>query len=280
MQAKNEDEVDLVSLIVRIARTVRKNMVLIAIMVVVGAAAGFLWGYLYPKTYQSKMLMTSEVLTFASTDKLINSLQDLVEERKYETLSKKLNLSASQAKTVMWLTATSAVDEAVSEGTKRSYLIVTAALSTEHGFDSLQVGLIQYFENNDFVKVRVRQRREMLLQLQGNIESELKSVEELKQNIYAGNFLEKTNGNVMFDPTAVNSKILDLKKTLLDNKYALERARSVEVIDGFTSLSRPTSGIKLRSTVTGGLIGGFLALCVIALRFLDQAVRQTEQERA
>ncbi len=52
-------------------------------------------------------------------------------------------------------------------------------------------------------------------------------------------FFKATDGNVMFDPTAVNSKIIELTKEKINLQNALALANSVQVIEGFTKFESP-----------------------------------------
>lgn len=280
METKNQDEIDLVALAVKFVRTIRKNIVLISLMVLAGAGAAYVWASAYPKTYQSKMLMTSDILTFSYAEKLINTLHELAGEGNYETLEQRLNLSRGQVENIAALTLTSGVEGAGLEERKKNYLVISVRLKKLEGLDSLQHGLVQYFENNDFVKIRVRQRKELYQQLVKDVETEIQSLEVLKQNMYSGDFIGKTKGNIMFDPTIVNTKIIDLKRHLFNYRDSLELVNSVEVIDGFTSFNTPIAVRKKTATLVGAFLGGLLAFTIIAFRALIVAVRQAEQKNA
>ena len=76
----------------------------------------------------------------------------------------------------------------------------------------LQKGLISYLENNEFVKTRVNQKKDYLKQTISKLEQEIKDLEILKSDVYSVNFFKKANGNAEFDPTTINSKIIELTK--------------------------------------------------------------------
>ncbi len=101
--------------------------------------------------------------------------------------------------------------------------------------------LVHYLENNEFVKIRVEQNKNYLKQMLAKLEQEIKDMEEFKLKIFNGEFFQSAKGNVMFDPTIVNSKILELTKEKINLQNNLALANSVQVIEGFTTFERPSS---------------------------------------
>ena len=67
-----------------------------------------------------------------------------------------------------------------------------------------------------------------------SVDKEIKDMEQLKARIANGEFFQATKGNVMFDPTTVNSKIIELTERKIDYENKLQLSNSVQVIEGFT----------------------------------------------
>ena len=55
------------------------------------------------------------------------------------------------------------------------------------------------------------------------------------------NSFREAKGNVMFDPTIVNSKIVELTKEKITLQNSLALANSVQVVEGFSRFERPSS---------------------------------------
>ncbi|HZB13096.1 MAG TPA: hypothetical protein VE467_08715, partial [Chryseolinea sp.] len=131
------------------------------------------------------------------------------------------------------------------------------------------------------VKIRVEQNKNYLKQMISKVQQEIKDLEELKKRIYNGDFFANTNGNVSFDPTTVNSKIIDLTKEKITLENSLEVANSVQVIEGFTTFEkpiRPKRSISLSAGATLGLIfaGIFIGFKIIRKTLqLADAAKQT-----
>jgi hypothetical protein len=125
--------------------------------------------------------------------------------------------------------------------------------------------------------VRVRQRKDYYEQLQKEVDKELKSLEDFKQSIYSGKFIEQAKGNIMFDPTTVNSKIIELKKERINYLNSLELVNSVQVVEGFTKFDRPVNGRKFLSAFVGGMAGCILAFMIMGIRALNVAVKKSSE---
>ena len=87
------------------------------------------------------------------------------------------------------------------------------------------------------------------------MEEEIKDLEILKSDVYSGEFFKKVNGNAEFDPTTINSKIIELTKEKIVLQHGLELANSVHVVEGFTKFQKPSKPKLSLSLVAGSLIG-------------------------
>jgi hypothetical protein len=68
----------------------------------------------------------------------------------------------------------------------------------------------------------------------------------------------------MFDPTTVNSKILELKEKKLTYQNSLQLSNSVQVIDGFTKFSKHSKP-RLSVLMSFGLITGLITSGIVIL---------------
>jgi hypothetical protein len=96
-------------------------------------------------------------------------------------------------------------------------------------------------------------------------------MEELKRKISSGDFFQAAKGNVMFDPTTVNSKILELTEKKIGYQNSLQLSSSVQVVDGFTEFkkhSKPKLSILMISGATFGLTVAGLIVLIRLIRSL------------
>lgn len=277
MEVKSNDEIDLIELLAKIVRAFKRNLGLILLLLVLGLIVGYSSTLVAKNRYESKMLVSSDILTLPLTENLLATINGLIKEGNLQPVRQKLSLNESQLGALLKVKVETAVEgQALLPETGKSYLLITAQVLDRSGLDSLQSGLIQYFESNEYVRIRVKQKRDYYGSLIKDVEEEIKSLESLKIKIFAGDFLQNRNGNLMFDPTMINSKIIDLKKEKIKFEDSLELAQSMQVIEGFTSFNRPINTSPLLSTLLGGFIGLFLAVCFVALKSLSNAIEKTE----
>lgn len=270
------EEIDLTRLLIKVAKVARNNIILILSFILIGTLTGFLRYSSAEKVFESKLLLRSGLLTESSSKELIEKLNSLVQEGNVPEIVQKLNLSDEKARAIVQVeidvkSAQLKKDEEDKNEVKEeneTYLIITAQINDQKILPDLQKGLIQYLENNEFVKVRVEQRKIYLTSLIKKIKEEINELEEFKTKVYDGNFFASARGNVMVDPTIANSKVLDLTKKKIEYENELALVSSIQLVDGFTTFNKPVSPGLAISLVSGALIGLVLVIIVIAFKML------------
>jgi hypothetical protein len=101
-------------------------------------------------------------------------------------------------------------------------------------------------------------------------DKEIAELEEFKTRIYKGDFFQNAKGNVMFDPTDVNTKILELTEKRISYQNGLAIANSVQLIDGFTQFEKQSKPKLSRAIISGFLGGAAMAFLLLFLRFLNK----------
>ena len=101
-------------------------------------------------------------------------------------------------------------------------------------------------------------------------------MEEFKRKISNGEFFERAKGNVMFDPTIVNSKILELTKEKINFQNSLALVNSVQVVEGFSKFEKPSSPKLSISLVAGSFVGLFFVAILIAFKSVRRILRMAE----
>ena len=108
------------------------------------------------------------------------------------------------------------------------------------------------------------------------VDEEIKDMEMLKGKIISGEFFQRTQGNVMFDPTTVNSKILELTKERINLQNNLELVNSVQVIEGFTKYQRPVRPKLSLSLISGSFVGLVFVSLLIAFKSVRRILRMAD----
>jgi hypothetical protein len=274
----SSDEIDLMELFLKLVRMIKKNFTMIVSFFVVGTLLGSVYGMFGTKVYESKMMVTSDILTDAYNDKLGENLNDLLKEKNLELIANKLSLSKEESENLVSIKIESAQKEKPSqkEDEKRWFLI-TAKVLNQEVLSKLENGIANYLENNEFVKVRIEQKKNFNRELIKKIEKEILTLENFKNKVYEGDFFENNKGNVMFDPTVVNVRIIELNKEKLKYQNDLEIVNSVQIVEGFTKFNKPVSPNKAISLAAGATLGLFFVGVLIAFKSIRKVVRMAEE---
>lgn len=272
----NNDEIDLVELLVKVVLLIKRNLIQIVIFFVVGTGLGYAYASLAPKVYESKMLVSSEILTESYSEKLFENLQNLIKEQNYKELSSKIGLSEDEAESLSKILIESALEDKPQKEDEKKFFLITVECTDQSILPKLQSGLINYFKQNDYVRVRVETKRKMHNEVIAKIDEEIKSLEEFKTEISDGSFFNRSKGDIYFDPTTVNSKIVGLtqEREALEEKLTL--ISSVEVVEGFTQFDKPVWPKKSVSLAAGATLGLFLVGMMIAFKSIRKLVRFAE----
>ncbi|WP_276367327.1 Wzz/FepE/Etk N-terminal domain-containing protein [Chryseolinea sp. H1M3-3] len=274
-KANKPDEVDLFELFLRGVNTLRANFWLILLFFCVGTAIGLVYYYSSKKIYESRIVVSSTILTRSFSEALIDNLNRHRRESNIETVRSLLNVSQEIATNIVHLEVEnlSRVDD-LKEPDK---FVITAQVYTPEILQGLEQGIIYYLENNDYVKIRVAENKSSLEQTLAQLNREIKDIEALKEKIIDGNFFERANGNIMFDPTTVNTKILELTKEKLLVQTNLKLINSVQVIEGFPKFDRPSTPRLYVSLISGSFVGLVLVSILIAFKTVRKLLNMAHE---
>jgi len=281
-QPLNSDEIDLLELLARIVISIKSNFKLIVAAFIIGSLLGLVYYQFVPKSYESRMLISSKILTESYSKTIAEDLNKLIKERNTESLASKLNLTPAEALALGKLEVKNAIEKADSrKEEEKTYLTITCQTSNNSIWPGLQIGLINYFENNDYVKVRVEQRKKYFSEVIEKIDKELIDLNELKSRIANGQITQSSKDNlILFDPTTVNTKILDLSKEKINLQNELEIVNSIQLVEGFTIFEKPVSPKLSISLSAGASFGLFLVALILGFKSLRKIVSLSEEKIA
>ncbi len=75
------DEIDLLELFAKFILIIRRNTVIIIIAFILGTLLGLAYYQFVPKSYESRMILTSDILTESYSKTLFETINQLVKER-------------------------------------------------------------------------------------------------------------------------------------------------------------------------------------------------------
>jgi uncharacterized protein involved in exopolysaccharide biosynthesis len=273
------DEIDLLDLLAKTIIAIKKNLALIIVAFVVGTSIGFIFYQFVPKVYESKMLISSDILTESYSKVLIDNLEKLIKEDNANSLARELGITPHQASQIAEIEIKSALERpGETPENSKIYLTVQVRLKDNSLWPQIQNGIVDYFQYNEFVKIRVEQRKKYLNQIIEKIDLELVDLGRLKNKIAEDGFAQSDKQSlVLFDPTTVNSKILELNKEKINLQNSLETVNSIQVIEGFTVFIKPAYP-QLSLSLVGGSMFGFLCVGLfIGIKAIRSLVQFSEE---
>jgi hypothetical protein len=260
--APSSDEIDLQDIAVKAILYFKKHFWFIAISTLVGILFSIIAYVMLPKVYQSRMIVMSDILTESYSKEITESLKNLIKERNISTLAPRLGLTEQEVSDLQTIEIESVKKEKVSEkDVENTIFIITAEIKNRDILPKLQGGLIQFLRENEFVRIRVRQRKEMFQKLIEKIGFEINSLDSLKRRLFSGQpIYSKSSEMMLVDPTNIYSKIIELNKEQINLKNALELSDSIQLVEGFTIFQKPAQP-KLSILLVIGFLGGlFLSI--------------------
>jgi hypothetical protein len=278
----SSDEIDLVELLAKTVISIKRNLKPILLGITAGIIGGLGYFLLAPKDYESQMLISSDILTESYSKILVSDLNKLIVEKNPAAISSKLQLSENQSSSLVEIEIKSSIEksEFIKEQEK-NYLTIICQSEDNTLWPNLQKGLINFFESNDFVKTRVEHRRKYITQIVEKIDKELIDLNELKARITNGQMTQSSKDNlVLFDPTTVNSKILELNKEKINLQNSLETVNSIQLVEGFTVFEKPANPRLYISLATGAGLGLVIVTLLLAFKSLGKIVSLSEEKLA
>ena len=273
METLPNDEINLQELAVRIIRYFKSHILFILISSALGIALGVGIYRALPSIYESKMILLSDVLTRSYGERIDESLNSLIAEGNHSALSVKLNLTPEEASTLTSINIECIVEvNPQREATKKdeTLFFVTVDLKDRSILPRLQDGLIAFFRNNEYVKIRTRQSEMMYSGLIKKIDKELLYVDSLKSRLIRGSSKGET---LILDPSALFSSNVHLSESQWEYKNALELSSSIHLLEGFTVFEKPKDPKLLTLSVLGFLLGFLGSIGLLTLKELFQMAR-------
>lgn len=273
------DEIDLLELAFKLNKVFVKNLKSLVIAFVIGISAGLAFFQLAPKVYESKMILLSDILTESYSERITESLDNLIKEQNSKILSERIGLTIEQAKQIAKIEIES-VKQKQTKGEKEEATFIVTVRTMDNGIlPQLQEGIINYLRNNEYVKIRVRQRQDFYKAMIERVGQEINSLDSLKRRLFSGQpIYSKSSEMMLVDPTNIYSKIIELNKEEINYKNALELVNSIQLVEGFTVFDKPVNPKLSVSIASGASLGIFFVIALIAIKGFKQMVRLANEK--
>lgn len=279
MNTNENGEIDLQELAIRILRYFYRHSRFIIFSCLGGILSGLVAWLTLPPVYQSKMIVMSDILTSSYSDRITESLNKLVGEGNYVLLGARLGLSEEEVKQVAGVEIESIKKADQDNKEEATIFIITADTKNQELLPKLQEGIINLLRNNEFVKIRVKQREFFNRTLIEKLDDEIRSLDSLKKRVFEGKpIYGKGPEMLLVDPTNIYSKIIELNRQRVEYVNALELSNSIQLVEGFTSFKKPKSprgSVALLLGLLGGLV---FSLGSLTFRHLAKLAFSTKEQ--
>ena len=261
----NDDEIDLKDLLKRTINVLERGVKIIFLSILLGAILGVGYFLNSKETFQSSLVLRSNILVLANIKSLLNPIEQLLDEGNSGLLAQTLMLDENAVESLNSLEVESVFEkESDNKEEEASYFEITATVADNAILPALQKGIIAYLQNNDFVKRRVAIKEESLKALIKQVDNELKEIELLKKRVEDGSVLTSGSSNVvLMEPSNLYQQSLMMAEKKQTYVEELALVESIQVVKDFTPFSKPSSPswvLCLVVGLAGGLIIGFAVL--------------------
>lgn len=270
MDSSYRDDIDLQELAVRIIRYFRNHLIFIAAFCVVGIGLGVVAYKALPSSYESQMVVLSDLLTKTYGDRMDQSLNNLIQEGNTAELSSRLNLAPEKVASIQSVAVESQLDVKTPQRDKvdkdETYFIITVVLTDRSALPDIQQGMLHYLRNNEWVKIRSQQRSQLSTAVIQRIDREVQTLDSLKRALFQKGQLRTEN--VQFDPAELFKQTVELTRMRWEEQQELELAASIHLIEGFTVFQKPKDPKLTTLVAVGFLLGLVAAIGLLTLKHL------------
>ncbi|MCX8491926.1 MAG: hypothetical protein ORN54_12760 [Cyclobacteriaceae bacterium] len=276
------DEIDLLELLAKVTLGIKNNIRSFVFAFVVGAGLGLAY-YLYqPAVYEGKMIIQSDILTESHVERIAETMRLLIREENWEVLGSRMEISPEKAISLKKIEIEGVDDKPIiTEEKDNNIFIITVQTKENSSLPELQTGIISYLKNNEFVKVRVKQKKEFYNAMIEKLGQEISSLDSLKGRLFSGKpIYPKSAELLLFDPINIYSEIIKLNEDQINYRNRLELFNSIQLVEGFTVYDKPVSPKLSVNLIGGSSFGVFFVLMLIGFKALRKIVTLSEEKLA
>ncbi len=250
------EEIDLVALLIKTAKLVRKRLVLLIALLSIGALGGWILTLLvFKPMYVSQMVIQSQVLSPTEVSALLKPIQLLAKENNQPLLESYLSQPTEVARYLVNVESKATIDyEKTSVIRKDSSITIQVSVSDPTAFQGIEKGLVHFLENNPYVKRNTELYRQSQETILAQVLQEKRHLDSLKSQIEKAIARGQLTGMV---PDIYSATIkLTLLETETRQKLAL--VNDIEVMQSFTPYryplkAKPSTNILIAVTLVFAL---------------------------
>lgn len=280
MSSSPSTDIDLQQLAVKLLRYLGRYYKFIALSTSVGIALGVALWMAIPPSFESEMMVSSDILTESYSKRISQSLNRLVKEKNDSILALRLNLTREEALQVGFIDIEGLKKEPDMENLRsngriyrqekpEAIFVIAVSVGDKTILPKLQTGLVNFLRSNEFITARVDQRQRKYRELIEKIDWEIKTLDSLKQRLFHGKHVYSNSTEMVpIDPTSIPTKMIELSELKIEFIQSLELFNSIQLIEGFTPFKKPSSPKLSIALLIGFTLGLLSAIGILTLKEL------------
>jgi hypothetical protein len=234
---------------------------------IIGLSLGFLFTRLQTRYYETEMIVQQSSLSRKAYSEIVSNLNGLIHSGSYNDLASELNMDSHSVSQVMSIETFSLADESLEKDTITKLGLpfkIQVKIRASSVAPALEKGLINYLNNNPYVKQIREGRKKIFAEKLIFIEQEQRRLDSLKDtynHTLASMKLPTTFYNNALDPADLYKHSLDLanqKEAILN--WINTEGEGMLIIDNFKRPENPQSISKTRLIIIGLMIGMALGI--------------------
>ena len=270
------EDIDLLLLLERFISFFKRYRWIFIVAVLCGLVSGYLFYRSIPTTYRSRMVVHSYFLTNQEHLQIVSNWNNLLKQKEYKTLADAFGCPENILHGVKQLKAKE-IQQNFSPNNPNGFTI-DVLVTNNNLLDSLQRGIVQGFENNEYVMERLAVKRASLQELITKTSEEIKKLDSTKkimEGIIGGS--GHSSASLIVDGSSINRQLIEMNEKLLGFKENLQFSNAVQVLQSFSKFNKP-DGPHL---IPWFIIGLFFFLCLAwvfsVLNSISQKLKKRKQ---
>ncbi len=269
--------VDLIQVFRKVMEVVQRNLKILWLFIVVGAILGSIGYFTFKPVYTTQLILEVDQVDYAEVAALVETLNELAKEGNTPAVAQKLRVSENLAQEIRSLKAINITEKETGvverQDMEEKTLIIEAKVHSNQNLDSLEIGLLHYFESNEYIQRRLEDFKQQKQALIDHIDQEIKQMDSLKRAMILLPSQSQSDNIYLADIGDMYAESVDLYQKKLDLETTLKFSQEFQVVEHFTVFNKPTSFNLSKSIALGAILGGLLwimAVVLIELRRLIQ----------
>lgn len=269
-----QDEIDLIGLFVNIVRFLTRRFTAILLTILISISISAVLFFALPPEYKTRLIAKSRVLTDVEIKGIIYDLNELVKDGNSTEIGNRMKIDYKLANQLTKVKSfgIKELDNKDVSTQRDSVFVIEVYLRDNTQLDKLQKGLVNYLENNEFVKQRVAVFKEARQKELEKLTFELRNIDSTKTLIIRQ--LQNKANNVSFiDLGTLYQQALQYYQRQLFVKESLQFADNLQIIVNFTRFEKKFITLPIALAIglgVGIILGIFIGLYLDVKPLVEQ----------